>query len=138
MYAGNETPTVNITLQGNQSFYFAGRPVQYSVQIVDKDDTAKVKDLNNLIVSADYVEGSDKAGASQGHQVLTEATMGKNLMLSLDCKTCHKVDEKSIGPSFQDVAKRYEKDPKAVSYLVDKIIKGGGGVWGRGGHGRPP
>lgn len=51
-------------------------------------------------------------------------------MLSLDCKTCHKTDEPSIGPSFLDVAKRYEKDPNAVSYLVDKIIKGGGGVWG--------
>lgn len=130
VYAGNEAPTVTISLQNNQSFYFPGKPVQYSVAIEDKDDTAKVKDLSNLIVSADYVEGRDRAGASQGHQVLTEATMGKNLMLSLDCKTCHKVDEKSIGPSFLDVAKRYEKDANAVSYLVNKIIKGGGGVWG--------
>lgn len=130
VYAGNEAPIVSIALQGNQSFYFTGKPVLYSVHIEDKDDTAKVKDLSNLIVSADYVEGSDRAAASQGHQVLTEATMGKNLMLSLDCKTCHKTDEKSIGPSFVDVAKKYEKDPAAVSYLVSKIIKGGGGVWG--------
>lgn len=130
VYAGNEAPSVNIALAGNKSFYFPGKPVQYSVTIADKDDTAQVKDLSNLIVSADYVEGSDRAAASQGHQVLTEATMGKNLMLSLDCKTCHKTDEKSIGPSFLDVAKRYEKDANAVPYLVGKIIKGGGGVWG--------
>ncbi|MDF2192104.1 ThuA domain-containing protein [Paraflavitalea sp. CAU 1676] len=130
VYAGNEAPVVSIALQGNQSFYFPGKPVLYSVKVDDKDDTATAKDLSSLIVSADYVEGSDKAGASQGHQVLTEAMMGKNLMLSLDCKTCHKVDEKSIGPSFVDVAKKYEKDPQAVSYLVNKIIKGGGGVWG--------
>ncbi len=130
IYAGNEAPVVTLAIQGNQTFYFPGKAIQYSVNIEDRDDTAKVRDLSNLIVSADYVEGSDKAGASQGHQVLTEATMGKNMMLSLDCKTCHKVDEKSIGPSFVDVAKRYEKDAKAVPYLVDKIIKGGGGVWG--------
>jgi cytochrome c len=130
VYAGNEAPVVNITLQSNKTFYFPGKPVQYTVDIQDNDDTSKVKDPASLVVSADYVEGTDKAAASQGHQVLTEATMGKNLMLSLDCKTCHKVDEKSIGPSFIDVAKKYEKDPNAVSYLVSKIIKGGGGVWG--------
>jgi len=52
-------------------------------------------------------------------------------MLSLDCKTCHKVDEKSIGPSFTDVAKRYAKDPEMVSKLMGKIVKGGSGNWGR-------
>ena len=130
VYAGNETPVVSINISGNKTFYFPGKQVQYSISIDDKDDTAKVKDLSNLIVSADYVEGTDRAGSSQGHQVLTAAMIGKNIMLSLDCKTCHKVDEKSIGPSYTDVAKRYEKDPNAVGYLTDKIIKGGSGVWG--------
>jgi cytochrome c len=130
VYAGNEAPTVNIAVMGNKTFYFPGKAVQYAVQIEDKDDTAKTKDLANLIVSADYVEGSDQAGASPGHQVLSEAMTGKNLMLSLDCKTCHKTDEKSIGPAFTEVAKKYQKNPDAPSYLANKIIKGGGGVWG--------
>jgi cytochrome c len=129
VYAGNEAPVVSIAVAGNQTFYFPGKPVSYSVKIEDKDDPSQ-PDLANLVVSADYVEGSDKAAANMGHQVLTEAMMGKNLMLSLDCKTCHKEAEKSIGPSYVDIAKKYEKDPKAESYLVDKIIKGGGGVWG--------
>ena len=83
-----------------------------------------------LFVSADYMEGRDMAAASQGHQVMTEAMIGKNIMLSLDCKSCHQIDQKSIGPAYTDVAKKYEKDPNAVSYLVEKIIKGGSGVWG--------
>lgn len=128
VYAGNEAPTVNIALLGNKTFYFPGKPVEYSVQIQDKDDTAK--DLSNLIVSADYMEGSDRAASSPGHQVLTEAMIGKNTMLALDCKACHKIDEKSIGPSYTDVSKKYQKDPNAVPYLVEKIIKGGSGVWG--------
>ncbi|HTI12413.1 MAG TPA: PQQ-dependent sugar dehydrogenase [Puia sp.] len=130
VYAGNEAPVVRIELKGNKTFYFPGTPVAYQVDIEDKDDTAKVKDLNDLIVSADYMEGSDKAATPQGHQTLSAATMGKNLMLSLDCKTCHKVNEKSIGPSFQDVADRYQKDPDMVSWLVQKITKGGSGKWG--------
>lgn len=31
---------------------------------------------------------------------------------------------------YIDVAKKYQDDPKAVDYLVKKIITGGGGVWG--------
>jgi cytochrome c len=130
VYAGNEAPEVNINIQGNQSFYFPGKPVQYAVSVNDKDDAAASKDLTTLVVTAEYNEGGEKPAVSQGHQVLTEAMVGKNLMLSLDCKTCHKPIEKSIGPSYLDVAKKYEKEPNAVSYLVNKMIKGGAGVWG--------
>ena len=131
VYAGNETPIVNILVDGNKTFYFPGKQVKYSVSIEDKDDTTKIKDLNNLVVSADYQEGSDKAASPQGHQVLSAAVMGKNLMLSLDCKNCHQVDNKSIGPAYVDVSKKYQKDPNAIGYLSDKIIKGGSGVWGQ-------
>jgi len=130
VYAGNEAPVVNINIEGNKTFYFPGKQVKYNVSIEDKDDTAKTKNLENLVVTADYIEGRDLAAKPMGHQVVSQAVMGKNLMLSLDCKTCHKVDEKSIGPAFQAVADRYAKDPNAVPYLVQKIIKGGGGKWG--------
>ncbi|MFM7839950.1 MAG: c-type cytochrome, partial [Chitinophagaceae bacterium] len=53
-----------------------------------------------------------------------------NLLQTLDCKNCHLQDKRSIGPSFSEVALRYKKDPKADDYLTDKIIRGGGGVWG--------
>jgi cytochrome c len=130
VYAGNETPVVDIALTGNKTFYFPGIPVEYSVRISDKDDTAKTQDVTNLIVSADYLEGSDRAASPQGHQVLSAAVMGKNLMLSLDCKNCHQVDKKSIGPSYIDVARKYKNDRNAANYLAEKIIKGGSGVWG--------
>lgn len=128
--AGNEAPMVNIQLTGNKSFYFPEKPVQYSVSVNDNDDPTAAKNLSSVVVTADYVEGYDKASVSQGHQVLNEAAMGKNLMLSLDCKVCHKVAEKSVGPSYIAVAERYKKDPNAVPYLTKKIIRGGGGVWG--------
>ncbi|MFT4016783.1 MAG: ThuA domain-containing protein [Agriterribacter sp.] len=129
VYAGNTAPEVAVAVSGNQSFYFAGKPVLYTVAVNDKEDGASL-DASNLYISADFMQGKDKAALPQGHQSVIAAASGKNLMLSLDCKSCHKVDEKSIGPSFTDVAKKYVKDPKATDYLVGKIIKGGGGVWG--------
>lgn len=129
VYAGNTAPDVSVAINGNQSFYFPGKPVAYTVTVNDKEDGSSL-DPSNLYVSADFMQGKDKAALPQGHQTVIAAASGKNLMLSLDCKSCHKVDEKSIGPSFTDVAKKYAKDPKAPDYLVGKIIKGGGGVWG--------
>jgi cytochrome c len=130
VYAGNEAPQVNIEIKGNKSFYFPNKAIEYSVTVTDANDPSAGKNLSALFVSADYIEGRDMAAASQGHQVMTEAMIGKSIMLSLDCKSCHQTDQKSIGPSYMDVAKKYEKDPNAVSYLVNKIIKGGSGVWG--------
>lgn len=130
VYAGNEAPVVDIEIKGNRSFYFPNKPVEYVVKVKDANDSAAAKNNARLIVSAEYMEGRDMAAASQGHQVMTEAMIGKSLMLSLDCKSCHQIDQKSVGPSYTDVAKKYEKDPNAVSYLVSKIIKGGSGVWG--------
>lgn len=72
----------------------------------------------------------DSAAMKMGHQQGEAITEGKNIMESLDCKTCHKTDEKSIGPSYVEVARKYSGKKDAGPYLVDKIINGGGGVWG--------
>ncbi len=129
VYAGNERPVVNIEVSGNKSFYLPGYPVTYSVQVSDKNDTAQF-DPANLYVSADYLEGFDKASMPMGHQQGAATISGRNIMLSLDCKSCHKENEKSVGPAFVQVAQKYKNDPNAVGYLVKKIKNGGSGVWG--------
>ena len=128
VYAGNTTPDVNISINGNKTFYFPGKPVVYSVSATDKEDSSILS--SNFFVSADYIEGTDLAAIPQGHQQGEAGITGKSLVQSLDCKSCHKEAEKSIGPAYLDVAKKYKDDPNAKAYLTDKIVKGGGGVWG--------
>jgi len=55
---------------------------------------------------------------------------GKSLIEGSDCLGCHKLDEKMIGPSYKEVASKYENTPENVEMLADKIIKGSSGVWG--------
>jgi cytochrome c len=55
---------------------------------------------------------------------------GKALIEASDCRTCHKDDAKLIGPSYQDVAKKYESNESNIKMLAAKVIKGGQGVWG--------
>jgi cytochrome c len=47
-----------------------------------------------------------------------------------NCLACHAVDKKIVGPSYQDVAKKYAGQKDAVNLLVTKLMKGGAGVWG--------
>ena len=46
------------------------------------------------------------------------------------CLGCHAVDKKIVGPSFQSVAKKYQHDQNAPTFLKNKIAKGGSGSWG--------
>lgn len=47
-----------------------------------------------------------------------------------NCLACHAVDHKVLGPSYKDVAKKYAGQNDAEAKLVQKIEKGGAGVWG--------
>jgi cytochrome c len=47
-----------------------------------------------------------------------------------DCGSCHRLNEKLQGPSYEEIAAKYYAQTTAVNYLSDKIIKGGSGVWG--------
>ncbi len=129
VYAGNTKPEVTITItEGNKSFFVAGRPISYEVSVTDADSGS----INNedVFVSVDYLEGFDEASLSLGHQEASVAVSGEALTQSLDCKTCHKINEVSIGPSYQSVSERYQNDPNATTYLANRMVEGGGGVWG--------
>ena len=52
------------------------------------------------------------------------------LATSKNCMACHAVDKKLVGPSYQDVAKKYAGQKDAADKLAAKISKGGSGVWG--------
>ncbi len=50
------------------------------------------------------------------------------LARSKNCLACHSVDKKLVGPSFRDVATKYQS--KDTAKLVAKVQQGGSGTWG--------
>ena len=58
------------------------------------------------------------------------AEKGEVLISYSDCFTCHKIDERSVGPAFKDIAKRYPVNKVYIDMLAYKIIVGGSGSWG--------
>jgi cytochrome c len=48
------------------------------------------------------------------------------------CVACHVVKgPKTVGPAYADVAKKYAGQKDAEAKLVEKVKKGGSGVWGQ-------
>lgn len=64
---------------------------------------------------------------SNGLDTLSE---GEKLIAKNDCKTCHNVNVQTVGPAYMHIAERYPYDDETVISLSNKIIQGGGGVWG--------
>lgn len=62
---------------------------------------------------------------SAGIASADEALAKKN-----NCLGCHQVAKKVVGPSFQDIAKKYKGDAKAAAHLEKSIVEGSKGVWG--------
>lgn len=134
--AGNEPPQVSIDLYGaNRSFYFGTSRIDYAVGVNDKEDGSLENgiDPSAVFLSFDYLkEGKDLALLASNARMAGDITTlrGKTAIADSDCKTCHTISEKSIGPTYIEVAQRY-KGKNAEKMLAHKIIRGGNGNWGK-------
>lgn len=127
---GNSLPVVSINTTDNSTFFFNKTTgLNYSVAISDKED--KTIDKKKLKVGLKYIPKIASTQNLTGHQAISENyNLGKNLMQASDCKACHQLTAKSVGPAFMEVSKKYKDDKTAISKLANKVIIGGGGVWG--------
>ena len=65
-----------------------------------------------------------------GIAVATPALADMQLATAKNCMACHAMDKKLVGPSYKDVAAKYDGQKDAVDKLAVKVMKGGSGVWG--------
>ena len=75
---------------------------------------------------------ADSTAAASAPDITQNPDYQKGLALvsKNNCLTCHKIDEKLVGPAYKDVANKYAGNDTAVAYLAHKVITGGKGVWG--------
>jgi cytochrome c len=136
--AGNEPPVLSFEItKGNKTFFFADQPFEYEVKVSDKEDGSLESGgiaPGQVSVRIDYMkEGFDQVEIAQGHLAADASAgfaTGRKIMEESDCKSCHFIDKKSIGPMYNLVAQKYKTDAQATDRLAKKIINGGGGVWG--------
>lgn len=59
------------------------------------------------------------------------ADAAEGLLKQNACTACHAIDKKMVGPAYKDVAAKYRGQKDAEAKLIDKVKKGGVGVWGQ-------
>ena len=85
---------------------------------------------SNKSTSDTTVTTSSTVSTTTKSTTLVTDTTGLVLIKKSDCLTCHKVDQKVIGPAYTDVANKYTASDDVIDTLASKIIKGGSGNWG--------
>ncbi|HEY4045754.1 MAG TPA: c-type cytochrome [Acidobacteriaceae bacterium] len=55
---------------------------------------------------------------------------GEKLIQTNDCSSCHAADQRVVGPSYNEIAKRYKGQAGIVDKLAAKVKRGGSGNWG--------
>jgi cytochrome c len=135
--AGNDVPAAQVKISGNETFFFPDQPLEYVVDITDKEDGTLAGGqipIAQVAIGIDYVrEGFDVSALRQPDEKVDPSTrfaVPRAVMAASDCKTCHNLDSKSNGPSYVEIAGKYRSDAAALEKLTTKIRDGGTGVWG--------
>lgn len=105
-----------------------------SENTVETTPESNTEDVNPSAVAsvkpvAKTIQPDVKVKASENTEN-ADIKKGELLISKSDCFACHKIQDKLVGPSYKDVANKYENTKANLDYLVNKVKTGGSGVWG--------
>lgn len=129
---GNAPPVVHINTNANRSFYWDDVQLDYQVEVKDQED--QPIDASRVAVSLNFLpQGKDLAVILTNPQATgnLQYSKGQYLLNTEDCKACHAMEEESVGPAYNAIARRYAGQAGVVDKLTGKIIEGGSGNWGQ-------
>lgn len=127
----NEAPKVKIIYPSEDAKLEGGSILPYSIVVSDKEDGQSEYDEINkaeVILTSTYLTDPLKVKKYAKEEVSHRSEVLSMMSIS-NCLTCHKAKDKLIGPSFEEIAKRYSPTLGNKEYLTKQIIKGSKDVW---------
>lgn len=128
----NSPPKVEIISPSRDFKVQRNSVIPYEISVADAEDGYSEYDEiqdKEVILTVQYLPDSSQVkdyllnGPQQNFGILS--WMGQSA-----CFTCHSDKNQIIGPSFEQIAERYNGQPDAPQYLTEKIIQGTTGTWG--------
>jgi S-disulfanyl-L-cysteine oxidoreductase SoxD len=102
-----------------------------------RNQHGNLAEQNRLVGAQHGADTTRPAGAAAAAPVAakpaTDATSGAAALALAQkhaCTVCHGVNNRIVGPGFNDIAARYAGRGDATAYLAGKVKGGGQGVWG--------
>lgn len=128
-----ETEAIAGTVQQAQEGGAAPEVGEKMAQVAEVADNAKEKAIAAVAApvkatvpeSVKAAVAAPKVADADALEVEAMALAKKN-----NCFICHAINSKVVGPAWKDVAAKYRGDSSAPAHLLNKIAKGGSGVWG--------
>ena len=134
VFAGNNPPKINVALSPDHGFYQPGTKLHYQVSISDTEDEIIQEDqIKTQLTSLDkwaVLPGKKEKDFVKAMPIKQSFYPGEILINESDCRACHAAKNKSVGPSWTAISKRYSNQPEEHLSVAKKIINGGEGVWG--------
>ncbi|MBR9919644.1 MAG: DUF1080 domain-containing protein [Bacteroidetes bacterium] len=122
----------NISTDGNWSITESVSREAKGLKAMDIDGSLILNpngetNFTSYFTSKPLIENPNKVEGAEGE---SERPIGYRLIARNDCKSCHNTYVATVGPAYVDVAEKYRNTPENVATLVNKVRKGGSGVWG--------
>ncbi|MFH6602843.1 c-type cytochrome [Maribacter algicola] len=131
-YQENEAPVVKIFVPQRNDGVSLDEWIPYRITITDMEDGNSEYDeitANDVVLAVQYLPDSSQVAKylHDGESIDLDVL---SWMGSSNCFTCHSAKDKLIGPSFSQIADRYNNRTDALQYLARKITNGTTGTWG--------
>ena len=105
--------------------------MKWSLTIITLVVFVSCKSGTGKTAASDSVNATQAIINTGGNSIDTsENNTGARLIAMNDCLGCHAIDKKNTGPSYKEIANRYQLNQGNIENLAHKIIKGGKGLWG--------
>lgn len=127
----NHAPVVKIISPANNSSYNANAQVHYQISVSDKEDgESKYDEIEpkQVLLEVKYVNDASKINTTKTN---VNDAPGLAAMKTSNCFNCHGFDNKVIGPSFNEINKKYKSTAANMALLEKRIKEGSTGVWGK-------
>ncbi|HTF20882.1 MAG TPA: c-type cytochrome [Chryseolinea sp.] len=131
----NSPPEVKILMPEDNKVYTWNTQVRYVINVSDATDgDSKYGEIdgNKVLLEIEYLPAG-KEGATAEQIKKAQATpepKGLALLKQSTCLGCHADKTRVAGPSFQEIAGKYEQNAAVISSLAAHIVKGSSGIWG--------
>jgi cytochrome c len=128
-------PKVKLLLPQNKDYYTWDTQVRYFITVSDvKDGDSRYGEINGneVLLEIEYLPITNEEELKRKIEMSKKGSEhnGLALMKKSTCFDCHADKTVLSGPSFFEIAKRYEKTSQNIESLASRVLGGSVGVWG--------
>lgn len=128
----NRPPVVKIVAPAANSTFNWSSLIPYAIHVSDDEDgNSEYDEINptEVLLVVKYLKSPSEIKSYLTKESNTDYSPLVQMSRST-CFSCHSAKGTLIGPSFERIAAKYQKNPKALEFLTEKIINGGTSIWG--------